>query len=111
MFVHDDYVSGFDIFLKICEHIACGHVPPLISCLFVASWLLALEKQTKGVWPIVIRKVIYRLIAYTLTIQFKDTFVEHFNPHQFGVATLSKCETMVDGIKAMLNLHLEWVVL
>jgi hypothetical protein len=30
---------------------------------------------------VVIRKVIYRPIAHTLNILFKDTFVEHFNPH------------------------------
>jgi hypothetical protein len=44
-------------------------------------------------------------------IQFKDTFVEHFNPHQFGVATLGGCEIMVHGVKIMLDLHLKWVVL
>jgi hypothetical protein len=70
-----------------------------------------LEKQTKGVWPVVIRKVIYQLVTRTLAIQFKDTFVKHFTPHQFGVATLSRCETVVHGIRAMLDLHLEWVVL
>jgi hypothetical protein len=59
VFVHDDFVSGFDLFIKIYEHIACGHVPPLISCLFVALQLLILENQTKGIWPIAIREVIY----------------------------------------------------
>jgi hypothetical protein len=32
-----------------------------------------------------------------------------FNPHQFGVATL--VEIVVHGVRAMLDLHLEWVVL
>ncbi len=37
------------IFFEICEHIVCGHIPPLISCLLVASQLLVLEKQVGGV--------------------------------------------------------------
>jgi hypothetical protein len=52
-----------------------------------------------------------QLIAHTLIIQFKDTFAEHFSPHWFGVATLGMCETMVHGVRPILNLHLEWVVL
>jgi hypothetical protein len=58
-----------------------------------------------------IRKVIYRLVAYTLVIEFKDTFAKHFNLHQFGVAMSSKCKTMVHGVRVVLNLHSEWVVL
>jgi hypothetical protein len=58
-----------------------------------------------------IREVLYRLITCTLAIQFKDTFTEHFNPCQFGLATLGKCEIMVHEVRAMLDLHPEWVVL
>jgi hypothetical protein len=58
-----------------------------------------------------IGKVIYHLIARTLVIYFKDTFAKHFSPHQFGVATSSRCETMVHGARVVLDLHLEWVVL
>ncbi len=42
--VFNDYACGFDFIFEICGHIAYGHVPPLISCLFVASWLLILNK-------------------------------------------------------------------
>jgi hypothetical protein len=49
--------------------------------LLVASRLLALEKQAKGVQPITIGEAIYWLIARTLVIQLKDTFAEHFSPH------------------------------
>jgi hypothetical protein len=58
-----------------------------------------------------IGKVIYWLISYTLTIQFKDAFVKHFSQHKFGVATLGKCEIIDHGVKIMLDLHPEWVVL
>ncbi len=58
-----------------------------------------------------IKEVIYRLITRTLAIQFKDTFAKHFNSHQFGVVTSSGCKIMVHGVKVMLDLHLDWVVL
>jgi len=48
-FVLNDSANGFDILLKICEHIIHAHVLPLVSCLFVTSQLLALEKQVGGV--------------------------------------------------------------
>jgi len=71
-----------------------------------------LEKQAKGVRSIVIRKVIYQLVALTLVFQFKDKFAEHFNPHQFGVAALlSECDIMVHGVRFMLDLHSKWVVI
>jgi hypothetical protein len=35
-----------------------------------------------------INEAIYRLVIHILVILFKDTFVEHFSPHQFGVAML-----------------------
>jgi hypothetical protein len=52
----------------IHEHIAHGHVPPSISSLLVALQLMALEKQARGVKPIAIGEVIYRLVAHTLAI-------------------------------------------
>jgi hypothetical protein len=73
--------------------------------------LLVLEKQTGNVQPIAIREVIYSLITRTLPIQLKNTFVEYFNPHQFKVATLGGCEIMVHGVKVILDLHFNWVVL
>ncbi len=71
-------------FLEICEHIIRGHVLPLVSCLLVALRLVALKKQVKGIRLIAIGEVIYQLVAYTLAIQFKNTFAEYFSPHEFG---------------------------
>jgi hypothetical protein len=59
----------------------------------------------------VIGEVIYQLVTPTLAIQFKDTFAKHFNPHLFGVVMLGGCKTMVHGVKVMLDLHLDLVVL
>jgi len=58
-FVLDDSISGFDILFELCGHIFCGHVPPLVSRLLVASQLLALEKQVGGICRIAIGEVIY----------------------------------------------------
>jgi hypothetical protein len=75
------FYKCFWFFFEICKHIARGQAPPLVSCLFVASRLLSLEKQVRGVQPIAIGEVIYWLIAHTLAIKFKDTFAKHCNPH------------------------------
>jgi hypothetical protein len=72
---------------------------------------LVLEKQTGFVQPIAIRKMIYQLVIHTLAIQLTDIFAEHFNSHQFGVTMLGGCETLVHGVRVILNLHLEQVVL
>ncbi len=80
-FVPNNFVSGFDIFFEICKHIIRGHFPPSVSHLFIASLPLALEKQAKGIRPIVIREVIYWLVTRILAIQFKDTFAKYFSPH------------------------------
>jgi hypothetical protein len=66
-FVLDDYINDFDLIFEIFEHITCGHVPPLVSHLLVASRLLTLEKKIRGVRPLVIRDVIYHLhINYSI---------------------------------------------
>jgi hypothetical protein len=59
----------------------------------------------------VIGKVTYHLVVHILAIQFRDTLMEHFNLHQFGVTTYGNCETIVHDVQMMLNLHPNWVVL
>jgi hypothetical protein len=104
-------VSGFNLFIEVCGHSARGHVPPLVSCLLFAFRFLTLEKQFGNIHPIIISEMTYCLVVYTLVIQFRDTLMEHFNPHQFGVRTRGGCETMVHNIQVMLDLHLDLVVL
>jgi hypothetical protein len=48
--------------------IAQGHAPPIVSHLFYASQFLTLEKQFKGIHPIVISEVTYCLVACILVI-------------------------------------------
>jgi hypothetical protein len=109
-FVLDNPASGFDLFLKIYGHIVHGHVLPLVSCLLVALRLLTLEKQTGGIQPIAIGKVIYWLITCTLVILIKDTFVDHVLIHT-NLGWQCWVKTMVHGVRVMLDLHPKWVVL
>jgi len=81
-----------------------GHVPPSVSCLFM---VLQLEKQTNNIQLGMIGKVTYWLVTYIFAIYFRDTFVEHFNPHNFGVATWGRCEMMIHKVCVMLDLHLD----
>jgi hypothetical protein len=80
-FVLEDFLNGFDFFSEVCGHIDRGHVPSSVLYLLVASQLLALEKQTHDIQPILIRNVTYWLADHALTIQFNETFVKHFNLH------------------------------
>jgi hypothetical protein len=47
---------------------------------------------------IVINEVTYGLIACTQIIKFKNIFMEHFSPDQFGVVICGRCEIVVHGI-------------
>jgi hypothetical protein len=42
---------------------------------------MVLEKQSRGICPITIDEVTYRLVAHTLVVQFKDIIMEHFCFH------------------------------
>jgi hypothetical protein len=33
-FIQHNFANGFDFFVKVCGHIAWGHIPPLISLFF-----------------------------------------------------------------------------
>jgi hypothetical protein len=66
-------------FFEVCGHIA-HHVPPFVLRLLV-TFILALEKTNCVIWPIAILKTTFELDAYTITIQFRDTFANHFSPH------------------------------
>ncbi len=81
-----------------------GHVPPFVSCLFMVS---RLEKQINNIQLGAIGKVTYWLVTYIFAIYCRDTFVEHFNPHKFGVVTWGRCETVVHKVCVMLDLHLD----
>jgi hypothetical protein len=70
-----------------------------------------LEKQFGSICPIVISEVTYHLVACILTIQSKDTFIKHFNPHQFGVTIHGGCQIVVHSVQVVLDLHLDSVVL
>jgi len=87
-------------FLKYCSRL-CSTLN--ITFAFFVS-ILNIGKKSKGICPIVIGEVTCHLIAYTLAIQFRDTFIEHFSLHQFGVMICGRCETVVHGVRAMLNL-------
>jgi hypothetical protein len=56
-------------------------------------------------------EALYRLISCILCLQFCEAFATHFSPHQFGVVTKGGCETIIHGIKCILDLHPNWVVL
>jgi hypothetical protein len=70
-----------------------------------------MTKPSSGVCPIIVGETLYQFTSRTLCFQFHESFVTHFSPHQFGVATKGGCEVVIHGIKWTLDLHLDWVVL
>jgi hypothetical protein len=69
-----------------------------------------MTKPSSEVCPIVVGETLYQLTSRVLCLQLHKTFVTHFSPHQFGVATKGGCEAIIHDIKCTLNLHLDWVV-
>ncbi|KAL2653584.1 hypothetical protein R1flu_021712 [Riccia fluitans] len=110
-FTPEDLASGFDLLFDLCTHIAQGRVFASTAYLLGASRLLALEKPSGGVRPIVVGEVLYQLVAHTLGFQFWKDLADHFSPLKFGVATHGGCETIIHGLRATLDLHPDWVVL
>ncbi|KAL2650793.1 hypothetical protein R1flu_018921 [Riccia fluitans] len=109
--LYEDSTSGFDVLFQICTHVAQGHLSLAAARLLGASCLLAIEKDSGGVRPIAIGEALYRLVARSLSLQFRATFSDHFEPWQFGVATRGGCETIVHGLQAIVDLHPDWMVL
>jgi hypothetical protein len=52
-----------------------------------------------------ISEVTYRSVARTPTTKFREIIAEHLNPHQFNVVIRDRCETLVHGIRMVLDLH------
>ncbi|KAL2614144.1 hypothetical protein R1flu_025836 [Riccia fluitans] len=110
-FTPEDPASSFDILFDLCIHIAQGRVSASTTYLLGASHLLALEKPSGGVRPIVVGEVLYLLVARTLGFQCREALVDHFSHLQFDVATCGGCETIIHGLRATLDLHPNWIVL
>ncbi len=68
---------------------------------------LTMTKPSSEVRPIAVKRVVYQFTNRVICLQFCDVFASHFSPHQFKIATKGGCETIIHGIKCILNLHLD----
>jgi hypothetical protein len=68
-------------------------------------------KDKKGLYPIGIGEMFLQLISWFIILQLWGSFQEHLSPHQFGVSTPKGCETILFGIKTLLDLHPNWIVM
>ncbi|KAL2651228.1 hypothetical protein R1flu_019356 [Riccia fluitans] len=110
-FIPEDPASGFDLLFDLCTHIAQGRLSAPTAYPPGASRLLSLEKPSRGVQPIAEGEVLYRLVARSLGFQFWEALADHFSPLQFGMAARGGCETIIHGLRAILDLHPDWVFL
>jgi hypothetical protein len=90
---------------------AQGHIPCQITHILGVVRLLAMTKPLSGVHPIPMGETLYRLTSRILLLQFCGALATHFSPHQFIIATEGECEVVIHGIKCILDLHLNWVVI
>jgi hypothetical protein len=70
-----------------------------------------MAKDTWGLHLIAIGKVFFRLINCSIILQFQGSFQKHLSPHQFKVLTPRGYETIPFGIRALLDLHPDWVLM
>ncbi len=76
-----------------------------------ASKLLAMAKDINGLRLIAIDEMFLQLINCSIVIQLRGPFQEHLSPHQFGVLTFGNYEAIPFGIRTLLDLHPDWVMM
>jgi hypothetical protein len=69
-----------------------------------------MTKPLSGVCPIAMGEALYQLTSHDLCLQFREAFVTHFAPHQFGITTKGSYETIFHSIRCILDLHPNWVI-
>jgi hypothetical protein len=110
-----EHPATFLPFFAVCSHMACGEVPPRAQAALSSCRLLALAKAVPdgpdGVRPIAIAEVLQRLVSRSIAMQMRDAFQQFFSPLQFAVSTPGGCESIIAGIRALLNADPELLVL
>jgi hypothetical protein len=59
----------------------------------------------------VISEVFFWLISCSIVLQVQGSFQEHLSPHEFGVLIFGGCENIPFDIKALSDLHPNWVMM
>jgi hypothetical protein len=105
-FLPKNSMNGFPQLFWFSSHITQGHIPCWIAHILVATYLLAMTKPLSGIFPFVVKETMYWFTSHALCLQFYDTFVIHFSPHQFKIVTKGRYEGIIHGIKCTLDFHL-----
>ena len=110
-----EHPATFLPFFAVCSHMARGEVPPRAQAALSSCRLLALAKTVPdgpdGVRPIAIAEVLQRLVSRSIALQMRDAFQQFFSPLQFAVSTPGGCESIVAGIRALLDVDPELLVM
>ncbi|GAQ93619.1 hypothetical protein KFL_017180010, partial [Klebsormidium nitens] len=110
-----EHPATFLPFFAVCSHMARGEVPPRAQAALSSCRLLALAKAVPdgpdGVRPIAIAEVFQRLVSRSIALQMRDAFQQFFSPLQFAVSTPGGCESIIAGIRALLDADPELLVM
>ena len=106
-------LPGMKLFFQLGENFSRGHVPRVAVDLVRAGRMTALKKPDGGVRGIVVRDVVRRLVARTMSQQLGPATMAATAPHQFALSTRAGCEcvahilqnpgitvTSIDGVSA-----------
>ncbi len=76
-----DFASGSSQNFQFYFHIVQGHIPHWIAHILGMACLLTMTKPSCGVRLIVVGKMLYWLISYTLCLQYRDAFAMYILPY------------------------------
>ncbi len=93
-FIPNDPSSRFLKLFQAVVVVARGDVFRSMAPVLGVNILLAMVKDTGGIYPIAIGKVFLQLINCSIVLQFQGPFQKHLSLHQFGMSTLRGCETI-----------------
>ncbi len=110
-----EHPAVFTSFHAVCSVIARGEVPARAREALSSCRLLALAKPVPdgpdGIRPIAIAEVLQRLVSRAIALQMRDAFEQYFSPLQYAVSTPGGCESIIAGVRALLDLDPDLLVL
>jgi hypothetical protein len=107
----EDFASGFPQLFQLCFHIAQGHIPPQIACVFGVAHLLTMAKPSGGICSIAVGKHYIDSQAVFYVFNYVK-LLQHTFPHtNLEFTTKGGYQAVIHGIKCTMDLHPNWVVL
>ena len=83
--------------------VLAGGCPPEVAAIFLGGRLIALNKKSGGIWPIVIGFTLRKLVSKCASKFGSERLQEYFNPHELGVGIEGGCEATIHSVRRFLQ--------